>query len=61
MLLFTYFLHFYEEGVNVVPEIVGVQVLFVMLYLLSDEFEYGSEVLKNLVVRTRQVLHHHWE
>lgn len=35
--LFTYFFHFNEESVSVVPGVVEVNVLLMALYLLADE------------------------
>lgn len=57
----TYILHFNQEGVNVVPGVVVVQVLLVPLYLLTDEIYEGVEVAEKFVVRPWQVLHQSWE
>ena len=59
--LFTYFLHFNAESINVVPGIAAVQVLLVALHLLTDEVEDGVVLVKHFVVGTWQVLHHSGE
>lgn len=55
--LFTYFLHFNEESVDVVPWIVVVQVLLMTLHLLTEEVAEDIRITEHFVVRTRQVLH----
>ncbi len=55
---FTNFLHFNDEGINVVTGIVAVQVFLVSLHLLTDKVYKGFEIAENFVVRTRQVLHY---
>ena len=58
MMSLTYFVHFNDERVHVVPGIVVVQVLLVTLYLLHHKVQNCIVVTENFVVRTWQVLHH---
>ena len=55
---FTYFLHFNDKRVNVVPGIVVVQVLLVTLHFPSNEVQDSVEMAEHFVVRTWHVLHH---
>lgn len=54
----TYVVHFNQEGVDVVPRVVVVQVLLVPLNLLPEEVSDGAIMVEHFVVWARQGLHH---
>lgn len=56
----TYFL-FYEEGVDVISWVAGVQIQLVPLYLRPDGCLQRFGVAEDVIVRPRQMFHQCWE